>query len=1671
MTFRRLELRRVFALGAMAAAMALLVAASQASALSKHTFSGSFSGSGATALTNPSDVAFDPTSGDLYVANTPEDNRQSIEINALGGSFTLTFKGQTTTPISLRGTFGINTVEVANKMQKALEALSTIGAGNLQVFSPSSLHFIVVFEGERSDAELPQFTADSSGLLGGAATAHISTVNPGASSADIEKLTPSGDLVWIAGKDVNKTKVEEPGSSEAQRNLCTAASGNTCQPGTPGSTPGAFEGFFQGLQNGSGNNNSTYFIHPEHHLFLAVDRSSGDLYVGDPGDGLVTKLTPQGSLDTSWGEGARLDGSSLGPHGLFQLQGRADYHFTIQGLGTQDDGTLLVQRGEIFGNESGTLFRFEPNGSFISAEETRESPETLEASGGAIDPMTHERYFIENHHFDVPLVITHNAPSGKLFEEFGNGELTMPQSVALDPATGEVYVADSGNRRIAVFTPAPYLPDAIPAATGVDPHIERLEGEAKRAGAGPITACHFEYGKTSSYGSGPIACEPQASGGSPFTEPTTHVSAEVPGLEYGTAYHFHLVLENANGENSSYDDTFTTLPLAPTIKSVAGQAFAETALLHAVINPGGGDTTYQAQFVTQEHFENEGFENASSTPELDAGSARTPQEVTAHLNGLAPDTTYHYRLLATNADETVESSPRVFTTLPFVSEPPEECANSHVRQQTSSAQLLDCRAYELVSASHAAGYDVESSVIPGQTPFAGYPQADGRVLYAVHSGGIPGTDHPTNRGLDPYVAVRDKEGWSTEYVGVPADNPFAIGPFSSQPSGADTGLETFAFGAPGGCSPCFEGGYTGVPVRLPNGKLVQGMVAGEGVPTPGPSAKPDGKIAQDLSANGEHFVFGSTTIFAEGGNDETGDVSIYDRNLKTGETHVVSNDPSGHPLQCLQGTGKCDSAEGDANGISELAISKDGSRILIGQKVAEDAKGNPYYHLYMDIGDSPKTIDLTPGTTSGVLFDGMSTDGSKVFFTTKDRLLPSEDTDESADIYMSEVGAGSATLKLVSTNSDGTPANSDSCEPAANTVHKHWNSAIEGEEPNCGVVAVGGGGGVSAANGTIYFLSPQQLQAGKGVEDAPNLYVAEAGGSPRFVTTLESSATAPLPPAEHPFRRSFGSFESPTGVAVSEHPGEKGDTYVLDLTNEEAKGNVRKYNPAGELVSSFGTGGKITGTPPFAGIPAFGLPTTIAVDNDPASASYGDLYVVNIYEEVIEKFSPSGAFEGSFNVPFPTGVAVDSSTGEVFVSSLGLGGVAVFDDEGNELRSFETMPAPSSIAVSPNGAVYVVNGGPYTTQIFEAPEEGEVYSSTGTPERPINATKLLGVAVDPKTEHLYVDEGNKVVEFNASGQRVGLPTGAERLSGSVGLAAYEEEIYVSNRGAGPETGQVAVFGTPVLPSDRETDSPLVIDSVNSPEARHTADFQTNPSGEQAVFSSVMPLAANGEEPNNHTEVFRYDAPSGKLACVSCTLSGFPSTGDSSLASNGLSLTDDGRVFFNSDEPLVSPDTDQKQDVYEWEPSGLGNCRPSSAGFVRGACLALVSAGTSSFDSGLLSATADGKDAYFFTRDSLVPQDENGPTMKVYDAREGGGFPFLLPQAGCRASDECHGAGSPPPPPIENGAESGTPQNHPGEEPEKPKPCKKGLVRKHGHCVPKHKVHKHHTRAHKRGGKK
>jgi hypothetical protein len=82
-----------------------------------------------------------------------------------------------------------------------------------------------------------------------------------------------------------------------------------------------------------------------------------------------------------------------------------------------------------------------------------------------------------------------------------------------------------------------------------------------------------------------------------------------------------------------------------------------SALLVGGVNPEGLATTYYFEYGTDP-----GFSGAARTSGTPAGSGLSPQEVRASISGLTPSTTYHYRLVATNASGTTTGPSSSFTT-------------------------------------------------------------------------------------------------------------------------------------------------------------------------------------------------------------------------------------------------------------------------------------------------------------------------------------------------------------------------------------------------------------------------------------------------------------------------------------------------------------------------------------------------------------------------------------------------------------------------------------------------------------------------------------------------------------------------------------------------------------------------------------------------------------------------------------------------------------------------------------------------------------------------------------------------------------------------------------------------------------------------------------------------
>jgi hypothetical protein len=244
-------------------------------------------------------------------------------------------------------------------------------------------------------------------------------------------------------------------------------------------------------------------------------------------------------------------------------------------------------------------------------------------------------------------------------------------------------------------------------------------------------------------------------------------------------------------------------------------------------------------------------------------------------------------------------------------------------------------------------------------------------------------------------------------------------------------------------------------------------------------------------------------------------------------------------------------------------------------------------------------------------------------------------------------------------------------------------------------------------------------------------------------------------------------------------------------------------------------------------------------------------------------------------------------------------------------------------------------------------------------------------------------------------------------------------LYLSHDG-------VATFIATLSPLDDATEPPGEFGS-----GFESGDWHSDPGHRTAevapdgsvVFMSQLSLTGydNVSSGNKVEEVYVYDAGAGHLFCASCNPSGEPPVqgGDSYLPMSWsrtdqphLISQDGSQVFFDSSEPLVTEDTNGKQNVYEWEREGAdSSCPGKTPARPDGGCIFLLSGGTSSDASFLVGASATGGDVFVVTRAQLVPQDRN-ENFDLYDVSDDG--PRQVSAPSCSGTG-CQGV--PPPPPI------------------------------------------------------
>lgn len=169
---------------------------------------------------------------------------------------------------------------------------------------------------------------------------------------------------------------------------------------------------------------------------------------------------------------------------------------------------------------------------------------------------------------------------------------------------------------------------------------------------GLATTAYFEYGADTNYGTSTTA----NALGTGTTSANT--SADITGLTAGTPYHFRLVATNSAGISYGTDQTFTTSiqmnePTATT--GSASNIVYNGGHLSGSANPMGVATGAYFQWGITTAY-------GGSSAEQNIASGTSDVAVSADITGLMPETTYHFRVVATNIAYTIFGADQTFVT-------------------------------------------------------------------------------------------------------------------------------------------------------------------------------------------------------------------------------------------------------------------------------------------------------------------------------------------------------------------------------------------------------------------------------------------------------------------------------------------------------------------------------------------------------------------------------------------------------------------------------------------------------------------------------------------------------------------------------------------------------------------------------------------------------------------------------------------------------------------------------------------------------------------------------------------------------------------------------------------------------------------------------------------------
>jgi hypothetical protein len=535
--------------------------------------------------------------------------------------------------------------------------------------------------------------------------------------------------------------------------------------------------------------------------------------------------------------------------------------------------------------------------------------------------------------------------------------------------------------------------------------------------------------------------------------------------------------------------------------------------------------------------------------------------------------------------------------------------------------------------------------------------------------------------------------------------------------------------------------------------------------------------------------------------------------------------------------------------------------------------------------------------------------------------------------------------------------------------------------------------------------------------------------------------------------------------------------------HDEQCGGQRTYEPLNTTEPAEKGELEVQGVAQDGSVTAF---TSTRALTPEATESRVQLYVSGGGVERFACVLPGGiAWTGSCTAGWAEGEPGNASAAGLFKGALSSAGSSLIWTAGIGEAPIYLRRNPASTKLECSGAT-----APCTVPVSHAGEE-----ASGTSSSRYWAASADGGRVLYTTGTLGSGEAD-LYEFEVEGTATRKIAG--EVQGLMGASADARRIYLVSEedldGSGPaaggqsnlyfyEGGSFKFIG--VLTAGDVATAGVGISPLQGSPLRHVA--RVSPDGLHAAFQATAPLtgydsidAISGKV---DTEVYLYDAGTGRLICASCNPSGarphggtvvqgnthYQASGllppfENSLYAANVLEGNGHRLFFESIDGLVPQDANGQRDVYEWEAPGTGGCATTDASYSTPAegCIDLISSGTSPGPAVIADVSASGNDIFFTTLAGLVPGDPG--QVDLYDARVDGGFPSPP------ATTECQGEAcqpATPAPPEQSPASSsyrgvGNLTTRPG--------CKQAKKANKRRCV-RHHRHRRHRHAHRKSASK